>query len=334
MGYFYALLAAFLFGANGSVSKVIIEAGFSAIQLTQMRVLGAAIISGIVLLVLDRRSFRLPPRQWPVIIVLGVVGVGLLQATYAFAIALLPVGIALLLEYLAVLIVAVVAFFFFKEKVHIRLWAAIALVIVGLIVVAEIWASTLNPIGVLWGLAAAISLATYFLVGERQLKTISPLALSFWTMSVASLFWAPFSRWWTFTSETFTTVTSLGGSLGGISVPVWLLIVWNVTLGSFAPFLLSLSALKRLSATAAGIVATSEIIFAFITAWLWLQEALSTWQVIGASVVFGGIVIAQTARSSDVVVQADLALETGPIIWRVKVSEENNPRRQAVEPQP
>ena len=325
MGYFYALLAAFLFGANGSVSKVIIEAGFSAIQLTQMRVLGAAVISGIVLLALDRRSFRLPPRQWPVIIILGVVGVGLLQATYAFAIALLPVGIALLLEYLAVLMVAVVAFFFFKEKVHIRLWAAIALVIVGLIVVAEIWASTLNPVGVLWGLAAAISLATYFLVGERQLKTISPLALSFWTMSVATLFWAPFSRWWTFTSETFTTVTSLGGSLEGISVPVWLLIVWNVTLGSFAPFLLSLSALKRLSATAAGIVATSEIIFAFITAWLWLQEALSTWQVIGASVVFGGIVIAQTARSSDVVVQADLALETGPIILPVELSEENNP---------
>ena len=324
MGYFYALLAAFLFGANGSVSKVIIEAGFSAIQLTQMRVLGAAVISGIVLLALDRRSFRLPPRQWPVIIILGVVGVGLLQATYAFAIALLPVGIALLLEYLAVLMVAVVAFFFFKEKVHIRLWAAIALVIVGLIVVAEIWASTLNPVGVLWGLAAAVSLATYFLVGERQLKTISPLALSFWTMSVATLFWAPFSRWWTFTSETFTTVTSLGGSLQEITVPVWLLIVWNVTLGSFAPFLLSLSALKRLSATAAGIVATSEIIFAFITAWLWLQEALSTWQVIGASVVFGGIVIAQTARSSDVVVQADLALETGPIILPVELSEEND----------
>ena len=324
MGYFYALLAAFLFGANGSVSKVIIEAGFSAIQLTQMRVLGAAVISGIVLLFLDRRSFRLPPRQWPVILVLGVVGVGLLQATYAFAIALLPVGIALLLEYLAVLMVAVVAFFFFKEKVHIRLWAAIALVIVGLIVVAEIWASTLNPVGVLWGLAAAVSLATYFLVGERQLKTISPLALSFWTMSVATLFWAPFSRWWTFTPETFTTVTSLGGSLQEISVPVWLLIVWNVTLGSFAPFLLSLSALKRLSATAAGIVATSEIIFAFITAWLWLQEALSTWQVIGASVVFGGIVIAQTARSSDVVVQADLALETGPIILPAEISEEND----------
>jgi drug/metabolite transporter (DMT)-like permease len=325
MGYFYALLAAFLFGANGSVSKVIIESGFSAIQLTQMRVFGAAVISGIVLLILDRRSFRLPPRQWPVIVILGVVGVGLLQATYAFAIALLPVGIALLLEYLAVLIVAVVAFFFFKEKVHIRLWMAIGLVIVGLVVVAEIWSSTLNPIGVMWGLLAAVALATYFLVGERQLKTISPLALSFWTMSVATVFWAPFSRWWTFTGDTFTTTASLGGTLENVSVPVWALVAWNVVLGSFAPFLLSLSALKRLSATAAGIVATSEIIFAFVTAWLWLQESLNTWQVIGASVVFGGIVIAQTARTSDVVVQADLALETGPIILPVELTEEKKP---------
>jgi len=116
MGYFYALLAALLFGANGSVSKVIIQAGFSAIELTQMRVLGAAVISGLILLALDRRSFRLPLRQWPVIIVLGVVGVAMLQATYAFAIALLPVGIALLLEYLAVLIVALFAYFFFKRR--------------------------------------------------------------------------------------------------------------------------------------------------------------------------------------------------------------------------
>ena len=328
MGYFYALLAAFLFGANGSVSKVIIESGLSALQLTQMRVLGAAIISGLVLLILDRRSFRLPARQWPVILVLGVVGVGLLQATYAFAIELLPVGIALLLEYLAVLIVAVVAFFFFKEKVHIRLWLAIALVIAGLIVVAEIWTSTLNPIGVFWGLAAAIALATYFLVGERQLKTISPLALSFWTMTIASIFWSAFSGWWKLAPSTIVTPVTLGGSLENVYVPVWALVGWNVILGSFAPFLLSLSALKRLSATAAGIVATSEIVFAFITAWLWLQEALNTLQVIGAAIVLGGIVIAQTARTSDVVVKADLALETGPIILPLDMTEENNKRRQ------
>jgi len=313
MGYIYALLAAFLFGANGSVSKVVLETGITALQLTQLRVVGAAVISGVILLILDRRSFRVPPRQWPVLLVLGIVGVAMLQATYAFAIALLPVGIALLLEYLAVLIVAVVAFFFFKEKVRIRLWVAIGFVIAGLVVVAEIWASTLNPTGVLWGLGAAVSLATYFLVGEKQLKTISPLALSFWTMSIAAVFWSPFSGWWNLAPETFTQVVSFQGNLSDVALPLWTLILWNMTLGSFAPFLLSLSALKRLPATVAGIIATSEIAFAFVTAWLWLQEALSLVQIVGASIVLGGIVIAQTARSSTVVVQADLALETGPI---------------------
>jgi drug/metabolite transporter (DMT)-like permease len=325
MGYFYALLAAVLFGANGSVSKVVIESGFTAIQLTQMRVLGAAVISGVILLILDRKSFRVPLRQWPVIVVLGIVGVAMLQATYAFAIALLPVGIALLLEYLAVLIVAVVAFFFFKEKVHQRLWIAIACVIVGLVVVAEIWASTLNPVGVVWGLAAAVCLATYFLVGEKQLQTISPLALSFWTMTIASLFWAPFSGWWNFTTETFATLVPMGPSAESATIPVWVLIVWNMTLGSFAPFLLSLSALKRLTATVAGIIATSEIAFAFLAAWLWLNELLSLTQIFGASVVLVGIVIAQTARTSDVVVQGDLALETGPIILPDRETIEENP---------
>jgi drug/metabolite transporter (DMT)-like permease len=313
MGYVYALLAAFLFGANGSVSKVIIQAGFSAMQLTQMRVLGAALISGLVLLIIDKKSFRLPPRQWPVVVVLGVVGVAMLQVTYALAIELLPVGIALLLEYLAVLLVALVAFFVFKEKVRLRLWVAIAFVMAGLVVVAEIWASTLNPIGVMWGLLAAITLATYFLVGEKQLKTISPLALSFWTMTIAAVFWLPFSGWWDLDASSFTTLAPLGSDPDSAVVPLWALLAWNVVLGSFAPFLLSLSALKRLSATASGIVATSEIAFAFVTAWLWLQESLSLLQVVGASIVLGGIVIAQTARSSDVVVQADLALETGPI---------------------
>ncbi len=326
MGYFYALLAAFLFGANGSVSKVIMQSGFSAMQLTQMRVLGAAVISGLVLLILDKRSFYLPRKQWPIIVTLGVVGVAMLQVTYAFAIELLPVGIALLLEYLAVLLVALVAFFFFKEKVRLRLWVAIGFVMVGLVVVAEIWASTLNPIGVTWGLLAAISLATYFLVGEKQLKKISPLALSFWTMSIAAVFWAPLSGWWQLEWADFAAVASVGSGEDALVLPLWAFLAWNVILGSFAPFLLSLSALKRLSATAAGIVATSEIAFAFVTAWLWLKEELTVLQIVGASIVLGGIVVAQSARTSDVVVQADLALETGPIMLPDATELEEKPR--------
>jgi len=317
VGYFYAFLAAFLFGANGSVTKVMIEAGVSALQVTQMRVLGAALVAGAVLFILDRRSFRVPRGQSLALVVMGVIGVGMLQASYALAVELLPVGIALLLEYLAVPMVAVFALVVFKERVRTRIWVSIGLIMAGLAVVAQIWNSSLNLVGTLWALVAALSLSTYFLVGEKQMETISPLALMFWSMTIAAVFWAFISGWWQLDPSVFAQSVPLTGVLEGVPAPMWMLLLWNVVLGSFAPFLLSLAAIKKLSATAAGIAATSEIVFAFIVAWLWIGENLSGSQVIGAAVVLSGIIVAQTARRSPVPITADLAMETGPIVLPV-----------------
>lgn len=313
MGYLYALLAAVLFGANGSVTKVTMEAGLSPAQVTEFRLVGTAVIAGLVLLVIDRRSFILPRRQWPVMLLLGIVGVALLQATYAAAVQILPVGIALLLEYTAVLMVALIAYFVLREPVKARLWVAIAFVLIGLAVVAQIWASELDAVGVLLALAAAVCLAVYFLVGERQVARISPLAVSFWTMSIAAVFWSFVSGWWELPAGILATPVDIGGAGGVVEVPMALPLAWNILLGSFAPFLLSLAALRHLPATAAGIVASSEVIFAFAVAWLWLGETLDIVQIIGAAIVLAGIILAQTARVGKVV-DADLALATGPIV--------------------
>lgn len=311
MGYLLALAAAVLFGANGSVTKITMEAGLSPAQVTQFRLIGTAIVAGLVLLAIDRRAFRLPRRQWPIMLVLGVVGVALLQATYAAAVQLLPVGIALLLEYTAVLMVALVAYFFLKEQVRARLWIAIGLVLAGLAVVARVWASTLDALGVVLAIAAAVCLALYFLIGERQVAATSALAVSFWTMLIATVFWSFVSGWWLLDPGVFTTPVDLGGAHGSLVVPMWLPLTWNVVLGTFAPFLLSLAALRHLPATAAGIVASSEVIFAFAVAWAWLGETLDLVQIIGAAVVLAGIILAQTARVGKIV-DADLALATGP----------------------
>ncbi len=314
MGYLYALLAAVLFGANGSVTKATMEAGLTPAQVTEFRLVGTAVIAGAVLLIVDRRAFRLPRQQWPIMIVLGVFGVALLQATYAAAVQLLPVGIALLLEYTAVVMVALVAFFVFREPVKARLWVAIAFVLVGLAVVAQVWASTLDALGVVLALAAAVCLALYFLVGERQVARTSPLAVSFWTMSIAAVFWSFVSGWWELSPAVLLTPVDMGGVHGELLVPMAVPLAWNVVLGSFAPFLLSLAALRHLPATAAGIVASSEVVFAFAVAWIWLGEALAVVQIIGAAIVLAGVILAQTARASKTVVDADLALATGPIV--------------------
>lgn len=315
MGYVYALIAALFFGMNGSVTRVVLEGGLTPPQLTFFRVLGMTVICGAILLVGNRAAFRMHPRQLAVLALLGVVGVAMLQFLYAVAISLLPVGIALLLEYMAVLFVAVAAFFLFRERVKARLWVAIAAVLVGLAIVARVWASELNPIGVLFALGAALSLTVYFLVGEREVGKTSPIAVAFWAMGFAALFWFFFSGWWQLDPATFAQPVSLSGNLDQIVLPLWGPLVWNIIFGTFVPFSLSLLALRHLSATASGIVASSEVIFAFIVAWIWLDEKLDSLQLVGAAVVLGGIILAQTSRTGKVI-DADLALRPVPAVRR------------------
>ena len=313
MGYIFSLLGALLFGANGSITKVITATDLTALQLTQFRVVGCCLIAGIVLFFVDRGAFRISLRQLGVMAILGVVGVAILQASYAAAIQLLPVGIALLFEYTAVLFVALIAFLFFKEKVKARLWVAIALVLAGLAVVAQIWASSLNGLGILLALLASASLTAYFIIGDRQVSATSPLAVCFWTMLFASIFWSFFSGWWEVTPSLLATPISLTGNLAAIVVPLWVPLATNIVFGTFLSFLLSFLALKHLTATAAGVTASSEVIFAFAVAFLWLGEGLNAVQLIGAAIVLVGIILAQTARASKtaVVVDADLALIPG-----------------------
>ncbi len=317
LGYLYAILASLLFGLNGSTTKVIVEAGLSPAQLTFFRVTIIAVLAGAALLATNRATFRIPRNQILVMAALGVVGVALTQWFYAVAISLLPVGIALMLEYSAVLIVALSARFIFKERVKSRIWVAVGTLLVGMAIVAQIWASPLSGLGVLVGILAAICLSVYFLLGERQVASTSPLAVTFWSMLFASAFWLIFSGWWQVDPALLTQQTTLGGNLAAVFLPLWLVLFWNGMLGSFAPYLLSYMALRRLTATAAGVVSASEVIFAFAFAFLWLGETLHFVQLVGAALVLVGIVVAQTARSNKVIdldlASQDLALAKRPL---------------------
>ena len=296
MGYFYALLGAALFGLNGSVTKVVIASGITAAQLTFFRTFAIMAIAGIWLLIFNRSAFRISARQLGIMALLGVFGVALMQWSYSVAVSILPVGIALLIEYLSVLFVAIVARVIFKETVKARIWVAVALVIAGMVFVGKVWASTLDPVGVMFAFIAAFTLTLYFIIGERQVSATSPLAVAFWSMLFAWAFWAVFSSWWTIDPALFAGTASLGVVLANVNAPVWGLVLWIGVLGSFVPFLLSFLALKHLPATAAGIASSSEVLFAFLVAYIWLGEGLDLTQFLGAALVFVGILLAQTAR--------------------------------------
>lgn len=290
--------AALLFGLNASTVKVIIGTGISSEQLVLFRTTFTAIVAGIVLLLTNRKAFRLEKREVPVMLLYGITGIALMQWSYANAVTLLPISVALLIEYTAIVIVPIVSYFLFKEKLRGRLWFGIALVLSGLAIVSNIWDSDLDPVGVAWACMAAICVSIYFLVGEHTQKSRDPMSTLFYTFLVASIFWLIMNLLNPQELISLEESMSLAGNLAAIDWPIWLALIWLGVMGSFVPMLLDYIALGNLSATAVGVIATAETIFASAFAWIWLNESMTTIEVIGGLIVVCGIIIAETSRSS------------------------------------
>ena len=297
VGYLLTLAAAAFFAVNGTVSTLALQAGIPATRLTALRCTGAAVALLVTLAVLAPRRLRIRRGEIPFVAVLGVVGIALTQFLYYVAIdGRLPVGVALVFEMTAPVFIALYVWLVRREPVRRRMWGALSLSLSGLVLVAQVWAGGggLDPLGVAAGLTAAVCLATYYLLGERSTATQDPVALTAWSFVAAAVFWAVVAPWWQF--DVTVLAERVPVSLGALQLPLWLLVAWIAVLGAVVPFGLSLAALRHLPPTAAGIVATAEPVLASVVAWVWVEQVLTPWQVVGGLVVLTGIVLAQTAR--------------------------------------
>ncbi len=297
VGYAMVIAAALLFAVNGTVSKVVLSSGISSLELVQVRSTGAFLGFLLVLAVFDRGSLRLTRAELPLLIAYGVLGVALVQWLYFLSIHRLPIGIALLIEYLGPLLVALWARYVFHEHVRRRIWAALVLAITGLAVIVELWSGiALDGVGVLTALAAAFALAAYMLLAERGVRTRSPASLSCFGFLFASLFWAFIQPVWRFPFGRTADDVSLLGHLGARQAPVWLLMLFIVVVGTMLSFFLVASALRHITATRTGIVAMLEPVAATLVAFAWLGESFGAAQLLGGGIVLVGILLAQTAR--------------------------------------
>jgi len=298
LGYLMAASAAVLWGVNGGVSKTILASGFSSERLAQVRSLGAAVGLLAILALTAPGRLRLTRRELPYVVTFGVAGLALVQFFYFLAIHRLAIGIALLIEYLAPLLVALWARFAYKEHVRRRVWVALALALAGLGLIVNVVGGgrALSGAGIAFALGGAFAYALYVLLAEHVVGGRDAVSLLAWGFLFASLFWAVVSPWWSFPGHALTTTTSLGGSLSSHHLPVWALALWMVALGTIAPFFLLVSALRHLSATTVGIVAMLEPVVGALVGWAWLSESLDGVQLVGAAVVLAAIGLAQTAR--------------------------------------
>jgi drug/metabolite transporter (DMT)-like permease len=297
VGYAMVIAAALLFALNGTVSKVVLQSGISPLELTQARATGAFLGFALMLALTRRRTLRLTRRELPYLVVFGIAGVALVQWLYFVSIGRLPIGIALLLEYLGPILIAIWAWAVFKEPIRRRLWLALVLAVVGLSVVVEVWSGlSLDGVGVAAALCAAVAYAVYVLMAEHAVKWRDPASLTAYGFFFAALFWAAVEPLWRFPTGRLDDSVSLLGHLERYALPVWLLLLYVVVAGTMITFVLVAAALRHISATRVGIIAMLEPVGASVVAYLWLGESFGTAQLIGGSVVLTAILIAQTSR--------------------------------------
>jgi drug/metabolite transporter (DMT)-like permease len=300
------LAAAALFALNGSVSKSVLAATVTSLELVEIRCLLAAVVFAAVALWRDPSSLRIGRRELGFVAAYGIFGVAMVQWLYFVSIARMPVSITLLIEFTAPVLVALWVRFVRRDVVRGRIWAALALIVVGLALVARVWAGlTLDGVGLLAAGGAAVSLAAYYLLGEHGVGRRDPLSLAAWSFGVAGVFWCLVQPVWDLPVERMGAAVELGRT--GLSAPAWVFVAFVVLLGTAAPFGLTLLGLREIGATRAGLLATAEPPLAGLVAWPLLDETLLRVQVAGAVVVLTGIVLAETARAPQPTSRSDSA---------------------------
>ena len=126
-GYLMVSVAAVLFAVNGAVSKVILSTGLSSPRLSEVRSTGAFALLFVGILALRPQLLRVGRRELALLALFGVAGLVSVQLFYFLAIHRLDIGIALLIQFLAPLLVALWARYAMHEYVRRRIFVALAL---------------------------------------------------------------------------------------------------------------------------------------------------------------------------------------------------------------
>ncbi|MEV4171555.1 EamA family transporter [Nonomuraea sp. NPDC049709] len=295
-GLALAFVSSVCFAFSGPMAKYLIAAGLAPMEAVWTRMAGAGLLLVAVLAVVRPRALRIPSARLPFFALYAVMAVAGVQALYFVAITRLPVGIALLLEFMAP--VMVVAWVRFVRKLRLARAAYVGAVVavVGLAIVVEAWQGLrLDALGLLLGLLAGACCAGYFLMNDSFGDDVDPLGLIAWGMTGAAVVLIPFSRPWDIPWSAFTVSAA---PEGGVTLPVLAAYLWMVLIATVIAYILGVNAVRRLSAAVGATVASLEVIGGAIVAWALVGETLGVFQIVGGLIVLSGALLAQTATSA------------------------------------
>jgi drug/metabolite transporter (DMT)-like permease len=296
-GLVFALISATSFGLSGPLAKGLMEAGWSSGAAVAVRVGLAALVLAIPAALALRGRWWLLRVNAPLLLAYGAIAVAGTQLMFFNAVAVMPVGVALLIEYTAP--VAVVAWLWLRhgERPH-RLTVVGGVVAgVGLVLVLDVL--TGGPVslaGIGWSLLAMLGAATYFVLSAREHTGLPPIVLAGAGLGIGAVMLLAAGAVGLVPLHATTAPVSFVGGTVVWWVPVLVLGVVTAALSYTA----GIAAGRRLGSRLASFVALTEVLAALAFAWLLLGELPRLVQGLGGVLLLAGVVAVKLGEVSDI----------------------------------
>jgi drug/metabolite transporter (DMT)-like permease len=282
------LAASFFFASSGPLAKAAMAAGLSPQQVVSVRIGLAAVILFAGVAIFKPKLLRVRRADWRLVLGFGLFGVIGAQALYFVSVSRLPVGIAMLLEFTAPVLVALWVRFARGTLLPAKAWFGTGLALFGLALVAQVWEGLrLDAIGLLAGIGSAFCAACYFLIGERAMGTMHPLTMATWGTAIGAVCLTVIAPPWTLPGEILTAQTDLG--------PVWTLLVAIAVFSTVIAYTIGMTGLRHLPSNVASVLSLAEPVIATAAAWALLGEQLAVVQIIGGVTLLAGAYVVQRA---------------------------------------
>ncbi|MFC7550651.1 DMT family transporter [Plantactinospora sp. GCM10030261] len=288
VGFVLAVVSAFTFATSGTFARSLLEVGWSAEAVVIARVGVAALVLAVPAILAVRGRWASLRGSLSMIGLFGLLGVATAQACFFNAVRYLPVGIALLLEYLGVILVVLWMWARHGHRPRRLTVIGAATAILGLVFVLDLTgAERMDPVGVLWGLGAAVGLAGYFVLAGRADAGVPPVALASGGMAVAALTLLGLGLVGALPLRVaFDTVTFAGQRTS------WMVPVLGLSLvAAVVSYVTGIAATRRLGARLASFVGLTEVLFAVLVAWLFLAELPRAVQLLGGALIVAGVAL-------------------------------------------
>ncbi|CAN3127478.1 EamA family transporter [Mycobacterium sp. smrl_JER01] len=307
-GLLFAIGSALAFGSSGPFAKSLMEAGWSPTAAVTARLAGGALAMAVFATVIRPGWLREARQHARTVVLYGLVPIAGAQLFYYNAVAHLSVGVALLLEYTAPILVVGWLWATTRRRPTTMTLGGVALAVAGIMLVLGIvgphglTGTQINLTGVGWGLAAAVCAACYFLMSDKVgaerpdgRTPLHPITLAAGGLVVGAVAVAALGV----SGAMPLTFTAHNAVVAGWTTSWMVPVIALALIPTAIAYTLGIVGIARLRPRFASLVGLSEVMFAVLAAWVLLGEAISATQAVGGAVVLVGLALARQGDRSE-----------------------------------